>query len=381
MKIGINKISFYVPKHYLDLNTLAKARGVDPLKYINGLYTEKMAIASEDEDIVTMAANATKNILTDEDIESIDLILFSTESGLDYSKAASTHLISLLGLKNKTRALELKQACYSATAALYFAKGHILQNPNSRVLVIASDISRYGLNSSGEPTQGAGAVSMIISRNPKIMVLNNQYGLYSEDVYDFWRPNGFDFACVDGKFSNETYKKLFLETFGSYKSQTNVDVNDFTAINFHIPYGKLALRSLQLVANEKEQPKLFENFDASIKYNKVVGNIYTGSLFLSLISLLDHAKLKAKDLIGLFSYGSGAVGEFFTGTIVPGYKKHIEKTLHKNIVKRRVKLSIAAYEKMIEPIGSFDQVLNHVTDGYFRLEKIENNQRFYVKTT
>ena len=50
-----------------------------------------------------------------------------------------------------------------------------------------------------------------------------------------------------------------------------------------------------------------------------MGNIYTGSLYLSLISLLETHKLSAGDNIGLFSYGSGSVGEFFSGKLVEGY--------------------------------------------------------------
>src|SRR5690606_297 len=105
---------------------------------------------------------------TEEDKKDIDLVLFATESGIDHSKAAATNLAQLLGLKSEIRAIELKQACYSATIALYFAKGHILQNPNSKVLVVGSDIARYGLETDGEPTQGAGAVAMLITKNPKI---------------------------------------------------------------------------------------------------------------------------------------------------------------------------------------------------------------------
>src|SRR5690554_1654491 len=185
MKIGISRMSFYVPKYYLDLKTLAKARGVDPLKYTNGLLANQMSVAPFNQDIISMAANATLNYLTKEDIKAIDLVLFTTESGIDYSKSAATHLISILGLRQDIRAVEMKQACYATTAALYFAKGHILQNPNSKVLVIASDIAKYGLNSPGEPTQGAGAVSMLVSKDPKLLILEDQYGIHSEDIYDF----------------------------------------------------------------------------------------------------------------------------------------------------------------------------------------------------
>ena len=64
-----------------------------------------------------------------------------------------------------------------------------------------------------------------------------------------------------------------------------------------------------------------ENFDKSILYSQMIGNIYTGSLFLGLLSLLENAEtLKAGDKIALYSYGSGAVSEFFSGELVEGYE-------------------------------------------------------------
>ena len=377
MKIGIHKMSFYVPKFYLDINTLANARGIDPLKYTNGLLTHKMSVAPFNQDIITLAANATLNYLTKEDIKAIDLILFTTESGIDYSKSAATHLISILGLRNDVRALEMKQACYATTAALYFAKGHILQHPESKVLVIASDIAKYGLNSSGEPTQGAGAVSMIVSKDPNIMELEDQYGIHSEDIYDFWRPDGFDYAQVDGKFSNEMYKKFFLKTFDNYKIKTNHTLNDFAALTFHIPYPKIGLRSLELVADKANNPNLFENFYTSITYNKNIGNIYTGSLFLSIIALLEQGNLKDGERIGMFGYGSGAVAEFFTAKLIKGYKAHLNKELHEKQLSNRIELDIENYAKYLTQKVSNDTVLEDDLDVKVQLKSIMDFKKNY----
>ena len=45
-------------------------------------------------------------------------------------------------------------------------------------------------------------------------------------------------------------------------------------------------------------------WEDAVDYNCYVGNIYTGSLYLSLISLLENRDLQAGETIGLFSYGS-----------------------------------------------------------------------------
>src|SRR5699024_11147183 len=118
----------------------------------------------------------------------IDYVIFATETGIDHSKAGAVYIHELLGLKENVRSIEVKQACYSATAGIQMAKGHIALNPDSKVLVLAADISRYGLETGGEITQGGGAVAMLITKDPKIMTIENQSVYKTEDVMDFWRP-------------------------------------------------------------------------------------------------------------------------------------------------------------------------------------------------
>ena len=78
---------------------------------------------------------------------------------------------------------------------------------------------------------------------------------------------------------------------------------------------------------QEKKDNLQENFDKSILYSQMIGNIYTGSLFLGLLSLLENAEtLKAGDKIALYSYGSGAVSEFFSGELVEGYEAYLAIT-------------------------------------------------------
>ena len=55
MKTGIDQISFYTSQYFLDLKTLAEARGVDPEKFYSGIGQEKMGIPPPDEDVVTIS--------------------------------------------------------------------------------------------------------------------------------------------------------------------------------------------------------------------------------------------------------------------------------------------------------------------------------------
>ena len=123
MNIGIDKIGFYTPPFALSMEDLAVERGVEPAKYTVGIGQSTMAVAPVTQDIVTMGANAAIGILDETDKEAIDMILVGTETGIDQSKSAAVYIQKLLGLSNRVRSVELKHACYGATAALQLAKG------------------------------------------------------------------------------------------------------------------------------------------------------------------------------------------------------------------------------------------------------------------
>ncbi|MGO2603882.1 MAG: hydroxymethylglutaryl-CoA synthase [Alkalibacterium gilvum] len=385
MNIGIDKIGFYTPEQYVDMEKLAEVRGVEPAKYTIGIGQERMAVASLHEDAVSMAVNAALSILDDEDRKAIDLVLFGTESGVDHSKSAAVWVHHLTGIQKNARSFELKQACYSATGGIKMALGHIALNPESKALVIGSDIAKYGLNTSGEPTQGAGAVAMVISSDPRILVLDNDSAALTKDISDFWRPLYSDYAFVDGKFSNESYLSFLEDVWENYKEKTDRELKDFEAVCFHLPYTKMAKKAiLRLTKDAKEETeRLMTHYENSIVYNKQVGNIYTGSLYLSLLSLLEQSsKLTEGSRIGLFSYGSGAVGEFFSGTVQPRYEDFLNKEMHEATLENRRELPIEEYEELLQKSlpkdgSDFEAKSDQLSEGRAYLVAIKENVRKY----
>ncbi|MFC6463549.1 hydroxymethylglutaryl-CoA synthase [Marinilactibacillus sp. GCM10026970] len=388
MEIGIDKIGFYTPEFFIDMEKLAEVRGVEPAKYTIGIGQEKMAVAPLSQDAVTMAANAALEVLNEEDREAIDFVLLGTESGVDHSKSGAVWVHRLTGIQKYARSVELKQACYSATAAITMAMGHISLHPERKVLVLGTDIAKYGLNTGGEPTQGAGAVAMVLSANPRILALDTDSVSMSEDISDFWRPLHSDYAIVDGKFSNQAYLNFLTDVWGEYKERNNRDLSDFEALCFHVPYtkmGKKALKALTEHASEEDATRLMGYYEPSISYNKAVGNIYTGSLYLSLLSLLEQGpELPENARIGLFSYGSGGVGEFFSGKVKSGYKEHMLKDEHEALLNKRRELSIEEYENILQqalPKDATDIELDvlETTSGTVVLKGVQANIRHYGK--
>ncbi|WP_165329404.1 hydroxymethylglutaryl-CoA synthase [Streptococcus tangpeifui] len=387
MSIGIDKIGFATAKYQLKMADLAAARDTDPNKYSVGLMLDSLSIAPITEDIVTLGAAAADQILTKEDKVTIDMVIVATESSIDQSKAAAVFIHGLLGIQPFARSLEMKEACYSATAALNYAKLHVAAKPHSKVLVIASDIAKYGLRTSGEPTQGAGAVAMLVTSQPRILALNDDNVAQTRDVMDFWRPNYSNTPFVQGMFSTKQYLDCLKTTWAEYQQRYDTNLKDFAAFCFHIPYPKLASKGLNKLLDKSlpdaKREQIQQNFEASIHYSRQIGNIYTGSLYLSFLSLLENAKtLKAGDKIGFFSYGSGAVSEIFSGQLVAGFENRLEKNRQAQLEQRQT-LSVADYEKIFFEEAQLDDQGNADFDGYdthsFILDRIDQHQRLYKR--
>ncbi len=382
MQVGIDQIGFYAPNQYLDLTDLAHARNEEPNKYLIGIGQSEQVVIPVTQDVVTMAASAASQVITDDNRDKIAMVIFGTESGIDHSKSAAMYVKRLLHLPDQIRAIEVKQACYGATFGIQTAKDYVKAHPEKQVLVIGADIARYGLNTPGEVTQGGGAVAMTIAAAPRILALDDATSFRSEDIMDFWRPLYRTEALVDGRYSENIYVDFFKAVFHDYCQTTGRTIADFTALTYHLPFTKMGLKGLRSVlpeADESQQAALKANFEASRAYNRRVGNLYTGSLYLSFMSLLANADLAAGDRIGLFSYGSGAEGEFYSGTLVQPTPALAIQHQFDGYFKSRTKLSVADYETCFKrQLPSHDVILDTTTDdSRFILTGIKNDQRQY----
>lgn len=381
MDIGIERIGFYTPKNYIDIVDLANARGQEPDKFTIGIGQEKQAVPAVYEDAVTMAAEAADQILTEDNKQDLGLVVVGTESSVDESKASALLLMDLLELPESVRAFEIKEACYGATAGLQMAYNYIAANPNKKALVIASDIARYGINTPGEVTQGAGSVAMLISAQPNILKLENKSSFMSRNVGDFWRPTFSKTAFARGKFSNEIYIEFFETLWDRYQKEFNVSADDFKAMLYHIPYTKMgtkAMRTLEGKISDEKYADLQKEYQASIQFGREVGNLYTGSLYLGLLSYLINSEVDADDELLLFSYGSGAVGELYSVKVTDGFKNSIQADQIKQLLADRKKISISEYETIFaQSINDGESVDASSVTGKFYLSEIKENERLY----
>ena len=389
--IGIHDLEMATGHHVVDLAQLADHAGIAPGKYVLGLGQSEMSMLAEDEDIVTMGAAAAKPLLERDGIEGIRTLLFATESGVDQSKAAGISAAKLLGLPHSVRVVEMKQACYGGTAALQAAIGIVARSPQERVLIIASDNARYLLDSPGEPTQGAGAVAMLVSADPELLEIEPANGISTTDVDDFWRPNDSTTAVVDGHLSVGAYLDAVSDAWADLQSQGGPAIGDIDRVIYHQPYTKMAKKAqarLREVSGDDISTALNPGDEADgrdtgletgSRYNRRLGNSYTASLYSCLASLIDHEDDLAGKRIGLFSYGSGCVSEFLTGVVQPGYLQRRNPERAATLLDTRVPVSIEEYRALHSaPHGtSSDQVTAEVTTGPFRFAGVADQARRY----
>lgn len=387
-EIGIESLSFYTSRYFLDLGKLAEARSIDPNKYSQGLGQEHMGILCPDEDVVTLAATSAKRALETCDPKDIAIVLIATESGVDQSKALGIWVHHLLSLPKTTKVIELKQACYSGCAAIQLSIPYLQLNPDKKVLVIATDNARYGLGTPGEPTQGCGACAMVLSAKPKLVAIEPESGAFTSHVMDFWRPNYRDEALVDGKYSTKIYISALQEAWAAYRENSGRSFHDHSRFCYHIPFSRMAEKAHEKLLKECNITALPEDYDRQVKnslvYSRKIGNCYTASLFIGLASLLEQTQEDlTNERVGLFSYGSGCVAEFFSARILPNYRKYLKKEAHQKLIQDRTELSVADYEAFYNfrlPEDGSDYKVERYKTGDFRLVGIRNHERLYEPT-
>jgi hydroxymethylglutaryl-CoA synthase len=458
---GIDDIAIYIPRLFVDARDFASARGMDPDKLQRGLGVSKMAIVDTNQDPACMAANACLKLMERNKTSPKDVgrLYIATESSLDESKAMNSYVIGMLeqvygdGSFGHCGGIECKFACVSGSYALYDNSNWIRagEAEGKYAIVVVSDIAKYDLNSSGEYTQGAGAVAMLLNDEPRIMAFDPKVTSTSiRNEYDFYRPFGKETPIVRGQYSNLLYMIQVKKALMEYKEkalssgiiklkegETILDYIDF--INMHLPYsnmGKKALAYLlrhewrdlprwkkiiekmgmnepipkdprgtiesvladtEFMEKDHEFTKKFtqteefqETYDSklasSLIASRVIGNLYTASLYLGFRSCLEFEFQKATDLegkrFGFGSYGSGASAMVFSGVIMPTYKEIVRDMNLESEIGDRKKISLEEYEEIHEnKRGPAENILDSKKE--FVLVEVANNpelrgQRKYV---
>ena len=357
-KYGIEKISVYPTALQLDLSELAKARGYDVEHMHKDLMVEKRGVNPPWEDTVTMAVNAAKPMLTQEDIDSIGLLIVATETGLDGEKALSSWVLEHLGLPSTCRHFEVKIACYSGTAALKMAIGWLssgLVRKGQKALVITTDESLNSIHRPWEYVCGGGSVALLISDNPAFLELEvEKFGVYAHEVADVIRPLPW-LETGNSEHSLFAYMEALAGAYEDYEQNVD-DVHFetyFTKNVYHVPFSGMSFRAhkrLMHMSSDASAEEIQESFKnkvlPSITYSKDIGGTYGGSIFIALLATIDTLSLQEGNRIGVFSYGSGSCAEFYSFLVTETSKEVAKKAGLKALIDNRYKITVAQYEAM-----------------------------------
>ena len=438
MSFGIEAASYYVPSLYLEIKDLAEKRGIEPAKLEKGLGLHKMGLPDVHEDAATFAAEALLRLIKDYNInpKEIARIYLGTESALDAAKPTASYAMQMVEkalegefgerVFRNCDVVDMTFACVGGVDALHNALDFVRVNPDKKAVVIASDYAKYELASSGEYTQGGGAVSLLVSAKPDLLEIDNHWGVATESVFDFFKPRRqykkedligapdvypdkieifTDEPVFDGQYSNQCYQDRIKEAYQHYKDITGKDkpYQDWKYIVFHLPYafhGKRIFTEIYSLENglsyeTPEEQKLVaksENYvqlmnDAIEKTQRAsseIGNMYTASIFMAFLSGLqtsfnDNEDLSGKE-IGFFGYGSGSKSKVFAGKVSENWRKVVDKwNLFENL-NNRTAINFETYERLHRK-----QLNQSVNTGYngFGLVSIEdgnpvlNGARYY----
>jgi hydroxymethylglutaryl-CoA synthase len=298
-------------------------------------------------------------------------------------------------------------ACIGGVDAIQNCIDFVTLNPSKKAIVVTTDFAKYDLNSTGEYTQGAGALAMLVTSNPRIIAFENIWATSTKGVFDFFKPyrtiskkeitgnennqNWFDNLeseieihkdqpVFDGQYSNQCYMDRTRDAYFSFKKLKNTSetiYNSWESIIMHLPYsfqGRrmlseiYALDSVTKIISGNESPTDYQNklkeVSKSAEYrnfvsqklqaaeiaSSLIGNLYTGSIFMGLLSTLAHFYDTKNDVsgkkFGFLAYGSGSKSKVFEGTIQADWQSAITNVNLFETLEKSFEIDFETYEKL-----------------------------------
>lgn len=268
--IGISGFASYLPPHRVQLAAWCKWTG-DQFDKIRSVVGNSYRMRGANENAYTMAATAVLRLIQQYNInpQQIGFLGLGTESSTDNSagavlvKGMVNQALRSMGQAEISRACEVpefKHACLGGVYALKAATRYLATDGHDRIaIVVCSDIAEYARASSGEPTQGAGAVAMLVEPDAKLLAVeldtSGSASAYrgpdfrkpfvrfmGQDEGPFMQPR--DFPVFNGKYSTTCYVDEVLaaarDLFSRLTNRPSVFMRSMVASFLHRPYQRMA---------------------------------------------------------------------------------------------------------------------------------------------
>lgn len=274
-EVGISGFALYVPPYRVALESWCSwTRNSWPK--ISKVVGQSFRMAGPAQNAYTMAATAAYRLIQQYDVdpEQVGFLGFGTESSTDNSAGAIIirgmldevlQSQALPTLSRNCQVPEYKHACLGGVYAMKDALRWLALGGDEQVaIVVASDIAAYPLGSSGEPTQGAGAVAILLERNPQLLEVDirNAGSSSAYRAIDFRKPhhrsrlgrNGHsvnqDVPVFNGDYSVSCYLDQTLHALQDMTRRLHTTAVDYyrslEAVFMHRPYQHMVVKSWAL---------------------------------------------------------------------------------------------------------------------------------------
>eukprot|EP01059_Diplonema_ambulator_P030928 TRINITY_DN5501_c0_g1_i1.p1 TRINITY_DN5501_c0_g1~~TRINITY_DN5501_c0_g1_i1.p1 ORF type:complete len:503 (+),score=125.09 TRINITY_DN5501_c0_g1_i1:61-1569(+) len=277
-KVGISGMSGCVPMFKVELEDWCKWTGNEWGK-VSNVVGKSFRVPGPKENVYTLAAGAVLRLIKEYNIDPKDVgfLAMGTESSTDNSagsvivKGMVDMALKNLGSAPFPRTVEVpefKHACLGGIYAMKSACRFAETDPyNRKCIVVAADIAEYERGSSGEPTQGAGAVAMLIEKDPKILSIDYKHAGSSASYRgpDFRKPvsrlfnpewakntaRKSDFPVFSGPYSTTVYTdttihsvEMMLQNLGLEKKGAGGYFETLAALFLHRPYQMMPIQAV-----------------------------------------------------------------------------------------------------------------------------------------
>src|SRR5882724_1651705 len=296
--VGITSFGAYIPFYRLAHKEIARAWG--------GRAGEgERAVANVDEDSITMAVEAIRDLLANGEGREVDGLMFATTTSPYAEKQASALIATATDLRHDVRTADYTSSLRSATTATLAAIDSIKAGSASNVIIAAADTRLAPPKSTNERAFGDAASAIAVGRDKMIADLIASHSTVDE-MTDVWRRDDDRFVSGwEERFSNtQGYQRVVRQTVSELFERNAIGPSEISKAIFYAPDpGTLAgtARSLELKA-EQIPDHLFST----------VGNTGTAMPLLVLASALEDAHEGEKLLV--VGYGSGCDALLFEVT-------------------------------------------------------------------
>ena len=159
--IGILSYGAYVPMWRINRDEIADAAGTPSMR-------GERAVASWDEDSLTMAVEAGLDCLAGLNPKEVDALYFATTSSPFKEKQASSIIASALDLRKDAVSFDITGSLKAGTSAIKVALDAVKARTAKKVLVTVADCKSAAPRSELEQISGDGAAALLIGEDSTI---------------------------------------------------------------------------------------------------------------------------------------------------------------------------------------------------------------------